>query len=172
MRRILTALLSVVVVCAFLTACNAAPQKEKEEATEAVAQPTSQISSVANETLPTDADRGSETPPQDEADQTQAKDPELQMTINDTPVTVEWEDNESWWRGLIWGRSVLRGTSKVVAGDRYELRLYVPAGWRVWGWSPNPERTQEVSAEGPFVRLSFTPEKTGVIRWHVAFERD
>ncbi len=96
MRRILTALLSVVAVCAFLTACNAAQQKEKEEATEAVAQPTVQISSVANETVqPTDADRGSETPPQDEADQTRAKDTELQMTINDTPVTVEWEDNES-----------------------------------------------------------------------------
>ena len=92
MRRT-TVLLLVVVVCAFLTACNAAQQKE--EATEAVAQPTSQISSVANETPPTDADRGAETLPQDDVDQTQVKDPELQMTINDTPVTVEWEDNES-----------------------------------------------------------------------------
>ena len=85
---------------------------------------------------------------------------------------VEWEDNESWWRCLIWGKSVLRGESKVVAGDRYELRLYVPAGWRVWGWSPDPERTQALSAKGPFVRLAFVPEKTGVIRWHVAFDRD
>ena len=85
---------------------------------------------------------------------------------------VEWEDNESWWRWLIWGKSVLRGESKVVAGDRYELRLYVPAGWRVWGWSPDPERTQVVSAKGPFVRLAFVPEKTGVIRWHVAFEKE
>ena len=93
MRRILTALVSVVVVCAFLTACNTAQQKEK--ATEAATQAT-QISSGANETeQPTDADRGAETLPQDEADQTQAKDTELQMTINDTPVTVEWEDNES-----------------------------------------------------------------------------
>ena len=91
MRRT-TALLSVVAVCAFLTACNKAQEKE---ATEAVAQPTVQISSFANETPPTDADRGAETQPQDEADQTQAKDTELQMTINDTPVTVEWEDNES-----------------------------------------------------------------------------
>ena len=85
---------------------------------------------------------------------------------------VEWEDNESWWRWLIWGKSVLRGESKVVAGDRYELRLYVPAGWRVWGWSPDPERTQVLSAKGPFVRLAFVPEKTGVIRWHVAFEKE
>ena len=84
---------------------------------------------------------------------------------------VKWEDNESWWRRIVWGRSVLRGESKVVAGDRYELRLYVPAGWRVWGWSPNPEWTQVLSAKGPFVRLAFCPDRTGTVKWHVAFER-
>ena len=84
---------------------------------------------------------------------------------------VEWEDNESWWRGLFWGRSVLRGESKVVAGDRYELRLYVPAGWKVCGWSPNPECSLKKEHEGPYVRLGFCPQKTGIVRWHVAFEK-
>ena len=84
---------------------------------------------------------------------------------------VEWEDNESWWRSLVWGRSVLRGESKVVAGDRYELRLYVPSGWKVWGWSPHPEYSFKEEHEGPYVRLGFCPQKTDTIRWHVAFEK-
>ena len=85
---------------------------------------------------------------------------------------VEWEDNESWWRRLVWGRSVLRGESKVIAGDRYELRLYVPPRWKVWGWSPDPENTCREEHAGPYVRLGFCPTKTGVVRWHVAFECD
>ena len=86
-------------------------------------------------------------------------------------ANVEWEENETWWRRLVWGRSVLRGESKVVAGDRYELRLYVPDGWKVWGWSSHQEWTHREERTGPFVRLGFCPEKTGTIKWHVAFEK-
>ena len=85
---------------------------------------------------------------------------------------VEWEENESWWRRLVWGRSVLRGESKVVVGDRYELRLYVPDGWKVWGWSPHPEWIRREEHVGNDVRLGWWPEKTGTIRWHVAFVKD
>ena len=86
-------------------------------------------------------------------------------------ANVEWEENETWWRRLVWGRSVLRGESKVVAGDRYELRLYVPDGWKVWGWSSHQEWTHREERTGPFVRLGFCPEKTGTIKWYVAFEK-
>ena len=85
---------------------------------------------------------------------------------------VEWEDNESWWRRLIWGSSVLRGESKVVPGDGYELRFYLPPGWKMCGYSDNPERSWTKVMNGPYVRIQLCDgmRKRDVMRWHVAFE--
>ena len=73
------------------------------------------------------------------------------------------------------GATRLEGASKVVAGDRYEMRFYVPDGWKVMGWSVGPAsewQTMGLKAKGPFVRISFTPEKTGTVRWRVVFKKE
>lgn len=89
MKRILTAVLLLFTACAFLTACGK-PQ-EKADATEPVAQTATQAGSAAAETVqPTDADEYAET-----QQPTETEDPVMKMTIHDTPVTVEWEDNEA-----------------------------------------------------------------------------
>ena len=85
---------------------------------------------------------------------------------------VEWT-GDSWWRRIFSMDPELRGNSKVVAGDRYELRLYVPEGWKVVRWTPDAELTVQGSArsekDGPFVRLAFVPRKTGTVEWRVSF---
>ena len=114
MKKILTAVLLISMVCALLSACNGT--QENEAATETI----TQAGTVAKETTqPTNADDVSETQPQtsapestqapqkieqpehdeehpqNEVDQTPEQDLTLQMTIGGTPVSVGWEDNEA-----------------------------------------------------------------------------
>ena len=117
MKRMFTAILLIIAVCAILTACNGAQDK----ATEAATQPPTQAGTAANETTkPTLAEESSATQPsatapagtqpsteqeqqpdqskeqaQSEADQSQEGDMMLQMSIGGTPVEVAWEDNEA-----------------------------------------------------------------------------
>ncbi len=117
MKRMFTAILLIIAVCAILTACNGAQDK----ATEAATQPPTQAGTAANETTkPTLAEESSATQPsatapagtqatpeteqqpdqnkeeaQSEADQAQEGDMMLQMSIGGTPVAVAWEDNEA-----------------------------------------------------------------------------
>ena len=117
MKRMFTAILLIIAVCAILTACNGAQDK----ATEAATQPPTQAGTAANETTkPTLAEESSATQPsatapagtqatpeteqqpdqnkeeaQSEADQAQEGDMMLQMSIGGTPVEVAWEDNEA-----------------------------------------------------------------------------
>ena len=117
MKKILTAILFISVVCAFLTACN--ESQDKVDATETVTQAATQASSATIETTqPTNVDERLETqPPTTASDSTQvpqeAEQPEqeeqpqdevgqvleqnmtLQMTIGGVPVSVAWEDNEA-----------------------------------------------------------------------------
>ena len=118
MKKILTAILLILMVCALLSACNGT--QENEAATETITQAATQASTVAKETTqPTNADDVSETQsqtsepestqapqkieqpehdeeqPKNEVDQTPEQDLSLQMTIGGTPVSVAWEDNES-----------------------------------------------------------------------------
>ena len=118
MKKILTAVLLISMVCVILTACNGT--QENEAATETITQAATQASTVAKETTqPTNADDVSETQsqtsapestqapqkieqpehdeeqPKNEVDQTPEQDLSLQMTIGGTPVSVTWEDNES-----------------------------------------------------------------------------
>ena len=118
MKKILTAVLLISMVCVILTACNGT--QENEAATETITQAATQASTVAKETTqPTNADDVSETQPltsapestqapqiieqpehdeeqpQNEVDQTPEQDLTLQMTIGGTQVSVTWEDNEA-----------------------------------------------------------------------------
>ena len=118
MKKLLTAILLISMVCALLSACNGT--QENEVATETITQAATQASTVAKETTqPTNADDVSEKQPQtsapestqepqkieqpehdeeqpkNEVDQTPEQDLSLQMTIGGTPVSVAWEDNES-----------------------------------------------------------------------------
>lgn len=118
MKKILTAVLLISMVCALLSACNGT--QENEAATETITQAATQASTVAIETTQlTIDDDVSETQPQtpapestqapqkieqpehdeeqpkNEVDQTPEQDLSLQMTIGGTPVSVAWEDNEA-----------------------------------------------------------------------------
>ncbi|MCD6304613.1 MAG: alpha-galactosidase [Planctomycetes bacterium] len=66
----------------------------------------------------------------------------------------------------------LSGTSRVVAGDPYELRIALPAGgtWKLRDASADG-RAMKPGPAGPLgLRVGFTPRRTGVVRWLVRFE--
>ncbi len=69
-----------------------------------------------------------------------------------------------------WSGEKLTGRSRVVAGDRYELTLHVPQGYKLqtaqFGQAP-----AEVITEGEIARVAFTPTATGVVDWNVAFNK-
>ena len=110
MKRMITAILLIIAVCAILTACNGAQDK----ATEAATQPPTQAGTAANETTkPTLAEESSATQPSATApagtqpsteqeqqpdqstEQAQEDNMTLRMSIGGTPVEVAWEDNEA-----------------------------------------------------------------------------
>jgi hypothetical protein len=72
------------------------------------------------------------------------------------------------------GKGRLSGESRVVAGDPYELRIVVPVGEESWtvnsAWVDGVKEVT-CSQDGPGVRVSFVPEKTGTLNWEVVFDR-
>ena len=76
----------------------------------------------------------------------------------------------SWWGKLFRVLPTLRGESQVVAGDPYELRIYMPEGWKVCGWSDDAGNQVRMYGKAPLLRIAFTPKKTGKVRWQVTFE--
>ena len=66
----------------------------------------------------------------------------------------------------------LSGKSKVVADDRYELRIALPAAgkWKVKTATAGGRPLESGKASPGGVRLSFTPERTGVVDWRAGFE--
>ena len=69
-----------------------------------------------------------------------------------------------------WADGALSGRSKVVIGDRYELALHVPAGFKLKSAEINGKPAQ-IKGEGELLRASFTPEATGETAWRVTFDR-
>jgi hypothetical protein len=65
----------------------------------------------------------------------------------------------------------LSGSSEVIAGDRYELRVATPAGesWEVAEATAGKQVMDLRLARPSGVRLSFTPQKTGTVDWHIRF---
>lgn len=68
------------------------------------------------------------------------------------------------WDGA---EKILQGRSRVVANDPYELRLVVPAGWKV----VNANRAKTTGKTGQ-VRVQYNPEDTGALDWQIRFKRD
>lgn len=55
--------------------------------------------------------------------------------------------------------------SRVVAGDRYELAIRLPDGYRV-----QPVKPMAVTAEKDLIRTSWPPDATGEITWSLSFQ--
>ena len=109
MKRMITAILLIIAVCAILTACNMAQNK----ATVAATQPPTQAAAAKETTMPTFAEEssatqpsaaapaGTQAPPETEqlpdqsTEQAQEDNMTLRMSIGGTPVEVAWEDNEA-----------------------------------------------------------------------------
>jgi hypothetical protein len=68
-----------------------------------------------------------------------------------------------------WDQNALTGKSRVVRGDRYEIAVRVPSGYKhkVTTIAGKPA---EVVADGELVRVSFLPVATGEMTWRLEFE--
>lgn len=73
-------------------------------------------------------------------------------------VKVEWSASAD----------TLTGTSKVVAGDRYELAVRVPAGFTIHA-ATFAGQAAEAATDGELLRVSFTPTATTEVPWRIAF---
>lgn len=71
---------------------------------------------------------------------------------------------------VAWTGNALAGRSKVVAGDRYELALHVPAGF-----TPKAAlmagKPAQISSDGELLRVSFMPDGSEEVAWRVEFSR-
>lgn len=63
----------------------------------------------------------------------------------------------------------LSGTSAVVKGDRYELRIIVPEEFNIKSAKSNSGK-MFIQKEGKLIRVSFTPKKSGTINWNIEFK--
>lgn len=70
------------------------------------------------------------------------------------------------------GKMALRGTSKVVAGDVYELRVIVPHGpssWELVEFTADGEKTS-FAQSGPRIRARFTSPSSRDVAWRMVFK--
>ena len=67
-----------------------------------------------------------------------------------------------------WRQRRLTGRSRVVAGDRYELVVHVPAPHR-FSSATFAGRPAEATVDGQIARAAFVPETTGEIDWWLEF---
>ncbi len=72
---------------------------------------------------------------------------------------VEWQENQ------------LLGRSKVVANDRYELVVHLPAGWQATA-ARIDGKPAEIKTEGEVTRVAFLPPSTGEFAWKISFQRN
>jgi len=67
---------------------------------------------------------------------------------------------------VVWDEksNLLKAQSRVVAGDPYEITIYIPNGYEL-------ERSNPVGAvaDGQLVHLTLTPEQTGTVSWEIKF---
>lgn len=66
-------------------------------------------------------------------------------------------------------KRILSGTSAVVKGDRYELRIIVPEEFNIKSAKSNSGK-MFIQKEGKLIRVSFTPKKSGTINWNIEFK--
>lgn len=102
--------------------------------------------------------------------------------INDIPVLVGTSRHvaspildmtgETWREDGETG--VLSGTSTVVAGEDYELRVVVPVGKESWeSVRETADNVKSINAavNGNTVRVRIVPETSGKVRWKLTFQR-
>lgn len=75
-------------------------------------------------------------------------------------------------RALAWDaeQRVLRGESIVVGADPYELRVWLPAGYRTRS-AEFDGALATVTTAGAVARVKVTPQASGPVAWSVTFER-
>lgn len=70
-------------------------------------------------------------------------------------------------------KSALSGTSKVVANDRYELRIVLPVGttsWRATAVDVSADMQASFEQDGPKLRVILTSPTSREVKWTVSFE--
>lgn len=72
---------------------------------------------------------------------------------------------------LGWHDNALSGKSRVVAGDRYELAIHVPAGYQLKSARINGQPAI-TKLDGELLRASFIPAATGDVEWTLEFAHD
>jgi hypothetical protein len=66
-------------------------------------------------------------------------------------------------------QKVLRGTSRAVAGDPYQLRIYVPDGFTAKGIELSDNLTGTMKTEGNLLTVDFTTATGKDVDWKVSF---
>ena len=67
------------------------------------------------------------------------------------------------------GQRMLRGVSRAVAGDPYQLRLYVPDGFTAKRAELSGGLTAKMAAEGPLLTVDYTATTGSDVEWKVFF---
>jgi hypothetical protein len=66
-------------------------------------------------------------------------------------------------------RRVLQGRSRAVAGDRYQLRIYVPDGFQAQRVEASDRITPAMRAEGNLLAVNFQSATGNDVDWKVFF---
>jgi hypothetical protein len=67
------------------------------------------------------------------------------------------------------GQRMLRGTSRAVAGDPYQLRIYVPDGFAAKRVELSGGLTPKMANEGPLLTVDYTTTTGNDVEWKVFF---
>ena len=67
------------------------------------------------------------------------------------------------------GQRMLRGVSRAVAGDPYQLRLYVPDGFTAKRVEVSGGLTAKMAADGPLLTVDYTATTGNDVEWKVFF---
>ncbi len=69
-----------------------------------------------------------------------------------------------------WSGGTLSGTSRVVAGDLYEIFLTEPEGFRLARFEAPGEAFARIERQGPLVKIGWRPAASGAVDWLAEFE--
>jgi hypothetical protein len=75
-------------------------------------------------------------------------------------VALEWDSKAD----------CLRGTSRVVGDDLYQMRIYVPLAWRLREVNVAGLDTQSRMTDNKILLVEFTPQDCGRLDWEIHFE--
>jgi hypothetical protein len=67
------------------------------------------------------------------------------------------------------GQRMLRGVSRAVAGDPYQLRIYVPAGFTAKRVELSGGLTGRLATDGPLLTVDYTAQAGNDVEWKVFF---